>query len=114
VQLQRIESDKHAETIDRALRVLDRLFGRTHGLTLEIAFSTVETTMRMVRTADESTDFDLAELAEMRSSLLHSESSGVGQADALIEAVVRCHLRSLAPVGSVSFYGRPPCGDGLA
>lgn len=72
VQLQRIESDKHAETIERALRVLDRLFGRTHGLTLETAFSTVETTMRMVRTADESTDFDLAELAEMRSGLLQA------------------------------------------
>jgi hypothetical protein len=72
VQLQRIESDKHAETIQRTLNDLDRLFGRTHGLTLETAFSTVETTMRMVRTADESTDFDLAELADMRSGLLQA------------------------------------------
>jgi hypothetical protein len=71
-QLQRIQSDKHVATIQRTLHDLDRLFGRTHGLTLETAFSTVETTIRMVRTADESTDFDLGELERMRSGLLQA------------------------------------------
>lgn len=71
-QLQRIESAKHAQTIMRTLHDLDRLFGRTHGLTLETAFSTVETTIRMVRTANESTDFELSELADMRSGLLQA------------------------------------------
>jgi hypothetical protein len=36
-QLQRIESAKHAATIERTLRDLDELFGHTHGLTLETA-----------------------------------------------------------------------------
>lgn len=71
-QLQRIRNAKHTETIDRTIRDLDRLFGRTHGVTLEAAFSAVETTIRMVQTADETTDFGLSELKAMRSGLLQA------------------------------------------
>jgi hypothetical protein len=72
LQLQRIQNPKHAGTIDQTLRDLHRMFGRSHGITLETAFSTVETTIRMVHTADETTDFALEQLWGMRSNLLQA------------------------------------------
>ena len=68
-QLQRIQSAKHHETVDSVIRDTTELFGRNFAVTMEAVFTTLEHTMRMVRTTGERREFKYADLVRKRDNL---------------------------------------------
>lgn len=70
-QLQRIVDPKHQDTVTHVVEDTVGLFGNNFDVTLETVFSTIETSIRMLRTAGAGT-YTLDQLQEMRTRLLQA------------------------------------------
>lgn len=71
-QLQRIADPKHQDTVTHVVEDTVGVFGNNFDVTLETVFSTIETSIRMVRTAGAGSYYTLDELQEMRTRLLQA------------------------------------------
>ena len=72
-QLQRIDNDKHRETVDRLLAAAVEFFGHNFNLTLETMFTTIEHQIRIVeKTTGERWGESLDDLREKRANLLQA------------------------------------------
>ena len=61
-QLQRIQHKKHADTIKRVIKDTVELFGVNFNVTMELVFTTLEHTERMLQTTGENRDFKRGEI----------------------------------------------------
>lgn len=68
-QLQRISNPKHAQSVRDVIRDVVELFGFNFDVTMETMFTTLEHSIRMLKTTGIRWDYDLAELKEKRDRL---------------------------------------------
>jgi len=68
-QLQRIRNTKHKKLIDDVMKDAVDMFGPNFTATMETVFTTLEHTIRMLKTTGESRDFAIAELTKKRDRL---------------------------------------------
>ena len=71
-QLQRIRNTKHKKLIDAVMKDTVEMFGSNFTATMETVFTTLEHTIRMLKTTGESRDFKIDELTKKRDRLKQS------------------------------------------